>query len=223
MMVKENYGINQDMDSYMSLATKVMFTQMNTKEGIKRFGERAIAAMYKEYKQIDEGPIPGKPVFGVFNSTKLSWEEKKQALEAVNLIKEKRCGKIKGCTCTNGSKQRQYLKEDESVYSPTCSTESLLSTAIIDTFEKRDVAIFDVPGAFLQTEMPKDKNVIMIICDEFVDIMCEVNPEYIPHVITNKNGRKVLYMKILRAIYGCIESALLSKSMGRTDQSESIL
>jgi hypothetical protein len=209
MMVKENYDINQDMDSYMSLATKVMFTQMNAKKGIKRFGERAIAAMFKEYKQMDEGPMPGKPVFGVCDSTKLSWEEKRQALEAVNLIKEKRCGKIKGRTCANGSKQRQYLKEDESVYSPTCSTESLLSTAVIDAFEKRDVAIFDVPGAFLQTEMPKDKNVIMIIRDEFVDIMCEVNPEYIPYVITDKNGRKVLYVKILRAIYGCIESALL--------------
>ena len=38
--------------------------------------------------------------------------------------------------------------------------------------------------------------------------MCEVNPEYIPFV-RYENGKKVLYVKILRAIYGCIESALL--------------
>ena len=43
---------------------------------------------------------------------------------------------------------------------------------------------------------------------EFVDMMCEVNPEYIPY-IRYKNGKKVLYVKILRAIYGWIESALL--------------
>ena len=38
--------------------------------------------------------------------------------------------------------------------------------------------------------------------------MFEVNPEYEQYVI-KENGKKVLYVKILRAIYGCIESALL--------------
>ena len=84
-------------------------------------------------------------------------------MEAVNLIKEKRDGKIKGRTCANGSKQRQYLKDGENVYLPTCAMESLMTTLIIDALEKRDVAIFDVPGAFLQTEMPKDKNVLLVI------------------------------------------------------------
>ena len=42
---------------------------------------------------------------------------------------------------------------------------------------------------------------------EFADIICEVNPEHIPNVIY-ENGKKVLYMEILMAIYGCIESAL---------------
>ena len=39
------------------IATKVMFTQMNAKEGIKRFGERAIAALFKEYKQPETRPV----------------------------------------------------------------------------------------------------------------------------------------------------------------------
>ena len=42
---------------------------------------------------------------------------------------------------------------------------------------------------------------------EFVVIMCEVNPEYKDHVRT-KNGKKVLYVQVLKAIYGMIESAL---------------
>ena len=37
--------------------------------------------------------------------------------------------------------------------------------------------------------------------------MCEVNPEYKEHVRI-KNGRKVLYVQVLKAIYGMIESAL---------------
>jgi len=40
-----------------------------------------------------------------------------------------------------------------------------------------------------------------------VNIMCEVNPEYRKYVI-KENGKKVMYRKVLRAIYGCIKSAL---------------
>ena len=79
---------------------------------------------------------------------------------------------------------------------------------LIDAHEGRDVAIFDVPGAYLQAEMPKKKKLLVKFRDEFVDIMCEINPEFKKHVIEER-GKKVLYVKVLRAIYGCIQSALL--------------
>ena len=60
----------------------------------------------------------------------------------------------------------------------------------------------------MQTKMPDGKNVILIIRDNFVDILCEINPEYKEH-IRIVNGRKILYVKVLRAIYGCIESSML--------------
>ena len=101
-----------------------------------------------------------------------------RALDAVNLIKEKRCGKIKGRTCANGSKQRQYLGDYESVSLPTVSFEALFITLIIDTSEGRDVAIFDVPGAFLQLEVPKNNMILMRLKGQFVDIICDVNPEH---------------------------------------------
>ena len=41
-----------------------------------------------------------------------------------------------------------------------------------------------------------------------MDIMCEVNPDYKPYV-QFENGNKVLYVKVLISIYGCIEYALL--------------
>ena len=43
---------------------------------------------------------------------------------------------------------------------------------------------------------------------EFVDIMCEVNPEY-ENFVTYERGKKVLYVLILKAIHGMIESDLL--------------
>ena len=41
-------------------------------------------------------------------------------------------------------------KPDDSVYSPTCSTEALMETLGIYAMEQRDMAIFDVPGDFIQ-------------------------------------------------------------------------
>ena len=124
-----------------------------------------------------------------------------------SLIKQKGCGKIKGRCAANGSRQQQYLKEDESVASPTVSFEGLLATLVINAKENRKVNTFDVPGAFLQAPIPEGKKVLLKLNGEFVDIMCRVNPEHLPNV--RMEGRnKVLYMKVDRAIYGCIESAL---------------
>ena len=205
---KKKVKENQHPCTMFHTAVDVMFTQMSAKQGIKLFGEKAIAAMYKELKQLDEGAMPGKPVVQPIDVKQLSDKDKKNALYAVNLIKQKRCGKIKGRTCADGSKQRATLPEGETVYSPTVSTEGLLTTMMIAAHEKRDTATFDVPGAFLQAEMPKDKQVLLKLTGEFVDIMCDVNEEHKPNVIYEK-GKKVLYMWVTRAIYGCIESALL--------------
>ena len=192
----------------MRIATGVVFTQMSAKKGFKIVGEAAVAAMFKELKQLDEGPMPGKPVVQPVDVDTLSQKVKEQAMEAVNLIKIKRCGKIKGRTCANGSKQRKYLSPEDSVASPTVSLEAFLTTLLIDAQEGRDVAIFDVPGAYLHAKFPDDKTVLMRLRDEFVDIMCEVNPEYKKYVKVI-GGKKLLYLRVLRAIYGCIESALL--------------
>jgi hypothetical protein len=43
---------------------------------------------------------------------------------------------------------------------------------------------------------------------ESVEIMCTVNAKYVPFVVT-ENGKKVLYLQLLKALYGCVRSALL--------------
>ena len=119
---------------------------------------------------------------------------------------------MKGRTCANGARQRRFIKEGDDFSSPTASLEAIISTMIIDSHEQRDVAIADIPGAYLHAEMPPHKNVILKLEGEFVDIMCSVNSEHTKNVIYEQKGRKrikVLYLKVLRAIYGCLESALL--------------
>ena len=85
--------------------------------------------------------------------------EKRKALPAVNLIKEKYDDMLKGRSCVDGSRQRRYLKQDESVASPTAALESLLVTLLIDAYEGRDVRTYDVPGAYLQARLaPREGN-----------------------------------------------------------------
>ena len=60
--------------------------------------------MFKEYQQLNYVPMPGKTVFGSINNEELIGGHRNKSLEAVNLIKEKLCVKIKGGTCENGSR-----------------------------------------------------------------------------------------------------------------------
>jgi hypothetical protein len=67
-------------------------------------------------------------------------------------------------------------KEDAS--SPTVATESVLLSCIIDAEEHRDVAVVDIPNAFVQSRVENEKDVAFIkIQGILVDIMVEIAPE----------------------------------------------
>ena len=68
---------------------------MSAKRGIKLFKERAIAEMSSEFAQLDQGVMPGKPVVIPIHPTDIVALDKRQILEAVNLIKESVLEKLK--------------------------------------------------------------------------------------------------------------------------------
>ena len=77
----------------------------------------------------------------------------------------------------------------------------------IDAHEGRKVSTADVEGAYLHADM--DEKVIMMLDGEMVDYMIAVNPEYKKFVHTTKTCRRILYVQFLKALYGCMQSALL--------------
>ena len=81
--------------SYIEIACDIIFTQMTVNAGFKKFGEPAFAAMIKEFTQINEEAVPGKPVVIPTDESMLTNEEKPKALPTVNIIKEKWNGVIK--------------------------------------------------------------------------------------------------------------------------------
>ena len=184
------------MTSYKGVA----LNQMSAKEGIKLFGERAIEALFKEFAQLDD-----RQVFRGVIATSLTNSQKKGALSVINLIQKKRDDELKGRTVANGKKHRHLYSKEQST-SPTISHDAMMISLIIDAIEGRDVAISDIVGAYLFAEM--DEYILLRMTGESVDILCNVNKEYEKYV-TYENGRKVIYLELAKALYGCVRSALL--------------
>ena len=128
-----------------------------------------------------------------------------RAMRIITVIKEKWSGVLKGRSCVDGRPQRAYISKEEAA-SPTTALESLLITLLIDAWEGRDVATTDVVGAYLNTYM--EDFVIVKLVGEKVGIISKLNPVYKEYAIS-ENGKKVLYFQLIKALHGCIKSALL--------------
>ena len=77
--------------------------------------------------------------------------------------------------------------------SPTVSLKGLFVTLVIDAFERRDVATFDINGAYLHVKMPDDKTILLKLDGVFVNIMCQINPEYKQHTFFKMEGKSYIY------------------------------
>ena len=193
------FSLNTPTDYNQSIFGYVM-NQMTAKAGIKKHGKAAEAALMKEFAQMEELNVYESIDPKTLNSTK-----KKGALRAINLLKEKRDGTLKGRTVADGRPQRSLYDKSETA-SPTVAKDALMLSILIDAHEGRDVATADVAGAYLKAYM--DDYVLMKFNGASVDILCKLNPNHTENV-TLENGVKVLYVRLIKALYGCVKSALL--------------
>ena len=90
-------------------------------------------------------------------------------------LKEKRNENIKALRCADRNKQRKKYKNSD-VMSPPVSKEVVLIFAMIDAYEERDVAVLDVPVAYLSSDM--DYDVFMIVCGTMAELMVSDNPTF---------------------------------------------
>ena len=125
----------------------IVMTQMSVGKGIKKFGEKAVDTVTKEFTQLDE-----KGVLLPKQFSELTQEERTEALPAIDLIREKINGVIKGRACADGRKQRLFIPPEERT-SHTVSTEGLMLSCVLDAAEDRFVATCDIVGAYLHADM----------------------------------------------------------------------
>jgi hypothetical protein len=109
--------------------------------------------------------------------------------------------------CADGQKQRGNWTKQEST-SPMVATESVFITAIVDAQKGRDGACFDIPGAFLHWD--SDKDITMILKGRLAELMVQVAPNlYRKYITVDRKGTAILYVKMQKAMYGLLRSALL--------------
>jgi len=175
--------------------------QMSMKKGIKVFGQDGVAAVKKEMLQLHE-----RKVMSPKHAKELTPEQKQEALAYLMFLKWKRCGKIKGHGCADGQKQRAYTAREDAA-SPTVATESIFLTAVIDALEGHDVAIIDVPGAFMQADM--DELVHVRFTGKMLDLLIEIDADMYEPCVVMEGKERVMYVELLKALYGTVRAARL--------------
>ena len=200
------------------LACYITYAQVNNQfilpKAIKRYGNEGVKAAKEEI-----GQLHNRTCFRAMAVSELTRQEKARAMEGLMFVTQKRTGEYKGRLAYNGKPTREWVtKEDKT--SPTCFTESILLSCGIDALERRDIMTLDIPNAFVQTDMPRKKvgeRIVMKIRGRLVDWLVEMDPLMYKDKVVYENGVKVIYLEVLKAIYGMLIASLLWYRKFRTE------
>jgi hypothetical protein len=76
--------------------------------------------------------------------------------------------------CADRRKQKDGIWAKQDTTSPTVATELAFITAVIDAHKGHNVACFDIPGAFLHTDIYED--ITMVLKGRLAELMVQVAP-----------------------------------------------
>lgn len=88
-----------------------------------------------------------------------------------------------------------------------CGHGTVFLTAVIDAMESREVAVLDVQGAFMQADM--DELVHVRFTGKMVELLLDIDPEMYKTCVPRERGEKVMYVELLKALYGTMQAARL--------------
>ena len=122
--------------------------QYGLRAGLKKFTHRSNAAVLKELTQLHM-----MDCFSPCDAHTLTCD-KCQNVPAFHMFLTERCsGKVKAHVCANCSVQRKHVAREEDA-APTVTSETMFIHGTIFAHEWWDVAMCDIPGAFLQANNP---------------------------------------------------------------------
>ena len=132
-------------------------TQLSMKAGLKRWVTKGSQVVSNELSQLNI-----RDTFRPINPKSLSKSNYDKVLESHLLLKQKCDQKIKGRMVAGGNKQRNHIDKIDAKLI-TAALESIIITATIDAKEGRDVAIVDIPNAFVTTHIESEDDIAAIL------------------------------------------------------------
>ena len=112
--------------------------------------------------------------------------------------------RVKGRIVAGGHRQDKSLYEDKEISSPTVALTSVLITAALAAKEGKHVMTLDHKAAYLNADM-KGPAVEMLISPEVAEILCDIDPKYQNFLRADKK----IAVRLKKALYGCVQSAML--------------
>ena len=77
--------------------------------------------------------------------------------------------------------------------SPTAPLAGIMLTCMIDSYEGRDVATVDIPGAFLQTKMPEGERDVHVVLDrQMAKLLAKISPETYQKYVHCRRGQSYI-------------------------------
>ena len=184
-----------------TLAADVL--NISVKSALKTHGTTAEESITKEIRQLWE-----KNAWTPVMKKDIPEEDRGRIIRSFMFLKEKYTAegmmdKLKSRLVANGKQQDRQLYD--TLASPTAALMSLLIVAAVAAHECRETATVDIGGAFLHAK-PSAENPIYVVLDRVMsDTMIKVDKNYERY--RNKKGE--ITVRLDRALYGCVESALL--------------
>jgi len=172
-------------------------------KALKLYPEVALKSLTDEI----DGMLDRKVWKGVLYDS-LTAKQKKSVLFSSTITKEKydldgNFITVKSRIVTGGDGQNIEDIPERLRSAPTTATSSVSTIASIAAANNMEIATIDIKQAYLNADMESD--VFMWITQPVADVLCQRDPMFLPFL--HDNGR--VLVKLLKAQYGCVESARL--------------
>jgi hypothetical protein len=174
------------------------------KKGLEVHGKAAEEAIVKEFEQL----FKKKRVLEPVRRSDLSGKQRRKVIRSSMFLKEKYDGmgkfeKLKGRLVADGRMQDKTLYADK--HSPTARLESILMELAIAAKENKEKVKVDIAGAYLNAFIGDGDEIYMELSKEVTTILVKAFP--VLRMFVEPSGK--LLTKILKALYGLIQSAAL--------------
>jgi hypothetical protein len=128
---------------YNQVVSYSFMQQLSLKAALREWGDEARVQDEKETLQLH-----WRETFTPKQISELTNDQQSKVLQSHMFVVRKRTGETKARMVAGENLQQGHVTKDESS-SPTVFTKSVLLTSIIDALEEQDIAIINIPNAFI--------------------------------------------------------------------------